>query len=220
MIRVLLVDDHPVVLAGLSAMVEAADDLEVIGVAGSVAGTLAIASEPAPDVCVLDLHLPDGDGMALGATLRERWPSTRIMILTMTQDPSTVFRSLARGADSFVLKDSPPHELLGAVRATASGSVVLSHGASASVRAVASTLPDTDPLARLDARDREVLALMVGGLSSHQVAARLFLAPKTVRNRTSEMLTKLGVANREDAIALAIAGGLGLPERSGPHTLS
>ncbi len=209
MIRVVLVDDHPVVLTGLSALVEADPGLEVVGVAEDVATALALPDDPAPDVCVLDLHLPDGDGVSLGLRLRERWPRTRLLILTMSREPATVLRSLADGVDSYVLKDSPPQELLGAIRATAGGAMVLSPGASASVRVVASTVPDTDPLARLDARDREILTLLVQGLTTSQVAARLFLAPKTIRNRTSEMLGKLGVATKEEAITLGLAGGLG-----------
>ena len=209
MIRVVVVDDHPVVLAGLSALIGADPGMEVVGLAGTVADALALPTEPVPDLCVLDLRLPDGDGVSLGRRLRERWPDVKLVILTMSREPATVLRSLADGVDSYLLKDSPPDELLGAIRATASGSVVLSSGASASVRVAASAVPDSDVLGRLDARDREILTLLVQGLETHQVAARLFLAPKTIRNRISEMLTKLDVATREDAIALGLAGGLG-----------
>ena len=209
MIRVVVVDDHPVVLAGLSALIGADPEMEVTALAGTVAEALDLPVEPVPDLCVLDLRLPDGDGVNLGLRLRERWPEVKLVILTMSREPATVLRSLAEGVDSYLVKDSPPDELLGAFRATASGSVVLSSGASDSVRIAASTSPDTDVLGRLDARDREILALLVQGLSTHQVAGRLFLAPKTIRNRISEMLGKLGVANREDAVAIGLAGGLG-----------
>lgn len=209
MIRVVVVDDHPVVLAGLSALVGADPGMEVVGTAGTVAAALDLPADPVPDVCVLDLHLPDGDGVSLGLRLRERWPATRLVILTMAREPVTVLRSLAEGIDSYLLKDAPPDELLGAIRATAAGSVVLSAGASASVRVAASAVPDTDVLARLDARDREILDLLARGLTTQQVSGRLFLAPKTIRNRVSEMLAKLDVATREDAIALARAAGLG-----------
>lgn len=211
MIRVVVVDDHPVVLAGLSALIGADDEMEVIGLAGTAAAALDLPDEPVPDLCVLDLRLPDGDGVTLGLRLRERWPQVKLVILTMSREPATVLRSLAEGVDSYLVKDSPPAELVGAIRATASGSVVLSSGASASVRVAASTAPDPDLLGRLDARDREILTLLVHGLSTHQVAGRLFLAPKTIRNRVSEMLGKLDVATREDAIAIGRAGGLGRP---------
>ncbi|PKH38058.1 two-component system, NarL family, response regulator DevR [Nocardioides alpinus] len=208
MIRVVVVDDHPVVLAGLSALIGADPDMEVVGLAGSVADALTLPAEAVPDLCVLDLRLPDGDGVGLGLRLRAQWPDVKLVILTMSREPATVLRSLADGVDSYLIKDSPPDELLGAIHATATGSVVLSSGASASVRVAASAVPDADVLARLDARDREILALLVQGLETHQVAARLFLAPKTIRNRISEMLAKLDVATREDAIALGRAGGL------------
>lgn len=215
MIGVIVVDDHPVVLAGLSALVEADPGMQVTGVAGSVAEALALPADLAPDVCVLDLHLPDGDGVALGRELRERWPSTRIVVLTMAREPATVLRGLAEGADSYLLKDAPPDELVGAIRATAAGAVVLSSGASSSVRLAARSMPDLDGLAALDARDREILGLLASGLSTQQVAARLFLAPKTIRNRVSEMLAKLGVESRDEAIRRAQAGGLaGSAERT------
>ncbi|WP_427384336.1 response regulator [Janibacter sp. G56] len=209
MIRVVLVDDHPVVLAGLSALVDADPTMEVVATAGTVADALAWSVQPEPQVCVLDLRLPDGDGVALGQRLREQWPAVKLVILTMTHEPATVLRSLAAGVDSYLVKDSPPDELLDAIRATASGSVVLSSGASASVRVAASAVPDTNVLERLDARDREILGLLAQGLSTHQVASRVFLAPKTVRNRVSEMLAKLEVATREDALTLARSAGLG-----------
>ena len=208
MIRVVVVDDHPVVLAGLSALIGADAEMEVVGLAGTVAAALDLPPDPVPDLCVLDLRLPDGDGVTLGRRLRERWPEVKLVILTMSREPATVLRSLAEGIDSYLVKDSPPEEMLGAIRATATGSVVLSSGASASVRVAASVTPEPDVLGRLDARDREILALLVQGLSTHQVAARLFLAPKTIRNRVSEMLGKLGVATRDEAIALGLAGGL------------
>lgn len=208
MIRVVVVDDHPVVLAGLSALIGADAEMEVVGLAGTVAAALDLPPDPVPDLCVLDLRLPDGDGVTLGRRLRERWPEVKLVILTMSREPATVLRSLAEGIDSYLVKDSPPEEMLGAIRATATGSVVLSSGASASLRVAAPVTPEPDVLGRLDARDREILALLVQGLSTHQVAARLFLAPKTIRNRVSEMLGKLGVATRDEAIALGLAGGL------------
>lgn len=209
MIGVVVVDDHPIVLAGLSALVDADPQMAVVGTAGTATEALKLPDHLSPDVCVLDLNLPDGDGVTLGLRLRERWPATRLVILTMAREPATVLRSLAQGVDSYLVKDAPPEELLGAIRATAAGAVVLSAGASASVRVAASSVPDVDVLARLDARDREILALLAQGLTTQQVAGRLFLAPKTVRNRVSEMLAKLGVETREDAVAMARAAGLG-----------
>ena len=213
MIRVLVVDDHPVVLAGLTALIEADPTMNVVGSATSAgeAQSLAeaLASDGEPDVCVLDLQLPDGDGISLGVTLKRRWPATRVLVLTMASDPGSVIRTLGAGLDGYLLKDSDPAELRAAIHSAAQGSTVLGRGASGPVVVAATVLPDANPLAALDARDREILTLLVQGLGPSQIAGRLFLAPKTVRNRMSAMLAKLGVTTREDAIAIGVAGGLG-----------
>jgi DNA-binding NarL/FixJ family response regulator len=126
----------------------------------------------------------------------------------MHADDQAVIRSLSAGLDGYLLKDSDPEDVLSAIHTAARGALVLGRGASNAVVAAAS-IPRTDALGALDARDLEILELLVQGLPTSQVAARLFLAPKTVRNRVSEMLTKLGVASREEAIALGRSGGLG-----------
>lgn len=209
MIRVLVVDDHPIVLAGLTALIDADPAMAVIGSATSVGEAKSLEPETEPDVCVLDLQLPDGDGISLGVALKRRWPSTRVLVLTMASDPGAVIRSLGAGLDGYLLKDSDPAELRAAIHSAAQGSTVLGRGASGPVVVAATVLPDANPLAALDSRDREILTLLVQGLGPSQIAGRLFLAPKTVRNRMAVMLTKLGVTSREDAIALGVAGGLG-----------
>jgi DNA-binding NarL/FixJ family response regulator len=208
-IDVLVVDDHPVVLAGLAALIGSDPQLSVVGTARSVAGVTELLDDIEPAVAVLDLQLPDGDGIALGAALKRRWPALRVLILTMHADDATVIRSLASGLDGYLLKDADPEDILAAVHSAASGSLVVGRTVSAVVVAAAASAPRTDALATLDARDLEILDLMVAGLATSQVAARLYLAPKTIRNRISEMLGKLGVASRDDAIALGRAAGRG-----------
>lgn len=215
MTSVVVIDDHPVVLAGLSALIEADPALVLAGTAATCADALAKELEDAPDVCVVDLQLPDGDGISLGSALKQRWPATRVLILTMTADPTEVVRAVGSGLDGYVLKDSDPAELLAAIRATASGAVVLGRGASGPVVAAAAAV-DATPLAQLDARDREILGLLVDGLAPTQIAGRLYLAPKTVRNRITLLIDKLGVASRDDAVALGRSAGLG----TGPSTSS
>ena len=207
MTRVMLVDDHPIVLSGLSALVASEDGLELVATARTVAEARASTTEP--DVAVVDLELPDGDGIELGAALKRTWPALRVVVLTMHADGQAVIRSLAAGMDGYLLKDSDPEDVLAAIHTAARGALVLGRGASHAVIAAAASAPRTDRLGALDARDLEILDLLVQGLPTSQVAARLFLAPKTVRNRVSEMLTKLGVASREEAIALGQAAGLG-----------
>ena len=207
MIRVLLVDDHPIVLSGLSALVESDDGLTLIATAGTVNQALAVTAQP--DVAVVDLELPDGDGIHLGATLKERWPELRVVVLTMHADDQAVMRSLGSGLDGYLLKDSDPDDVLRAIHSAARGSLVLGKGAAGAVVAAAATAPRTDALSALDARELEILELMVQGMSTGQIAARLYLAPKTIRNRVSEIVGKLGATNRDQAIALGRAAGLG-----------
>ena len=210
MIDVLVVDDHPVVLAGLSALIGSDPQLSVVGTARSVAEARDLVGRIEPAVAVLDLQLPDGDGIALGMELKQSWPALRVLILTMHADESTVIQSLASGLDGYLLKDADPEDVLAAVHSAAGGSMVVGRSVSGFVVAAAASAPRTDALAALDARELEILELMVDGLPTSQVAARLYLAPKTIRNRISDMLGKLGVATREDAIALGRAAGLGV----------
>jgi DNA-binding NarL/FixJ family response regulator len=209
MIDVLVVDDHPIVLAGLAALIGSDPQLSVVGTARSVAEARELSGQIEPAVAVLDLQLPDGDGIALGMELKQSWPALRVLILTMHADEATVIQSLASGLDGYLLKDADPEDVLSAVHSAAGGSMVVGRSVSGFVVAAAASAPRTDALAVLDARDLEILELMVDGLPTSQVAARLYLAPKTIRNRISEMLGKLGVATREDAIALGRAAGLG-----------
>ena len=208
-IGVLIVDDHPVVLTGLAALIASDPGLSVVGTARSCAAARDLPADVVPDVGVLDLQLPDGDGIALGAELKQRWPGLRVLILTMHAAEATVIESLASGLDGYLLKDADPEDVLAAVHSAAGGALVVGRGAAAAVVAAASSAPRTDSLSVLDARDLEILELLAAGLPTSQVASRLYLAPKTIRNRISSMLAKLGVATREEAVTMARAAGLG-----------
>jgi DNA-binding NarL/FixJ family response regulator len=209
MIGVLVVDDHPIVLTGLVALIDSDPQLHVVGTARTSAEARALPDGARPDVAVLDLRLPDGDGIGLGVELRRRWPDVRALILTMHADEATVIQALASGLSGYLLKDADPEDVLAAVHSAARGALVVGRGASEAVVAAASAAPRTDALAGLAARDRELLELLVQGLPTSQIAARLYLAPKTIRNRVSELLGTLGVRSREEAVALARAAGLG-----------
>ncbi|MEU7875773.1 response regulator transcription factor [Dactylosporangium sp. NPDC049140] len=207
MTGVLVVDDHPIVLAGLAALIESDGGLELVAAVRSAADALAVTARP--DIALLDLRLPDGDGITLGAQLKRRWPGLRAVLFTMHADDQSVIRSLGSGLDGYLLKDSDPDDVLAAIHSAARGTLVLGRGTQAAVIAAAAAAPPPAALAALDSRDLEILELLAQGLPTGQVAARLFLAPKTIRNRVSDMLAKLGVATREEAIALGRAGGLG-----------
>ncbi len=208
MTGVLVVDDHPIVLTGLAALIESDPQLTVVGTARSVGEARALPDDARPAVAILDLQLPDGDGISLGTELRRRWPDVRVLILTMHADVATVIQALASGLSGYLLKDADPEDVLAAVHSAARGALVIGRGASDAVVAAASSAPRTDALAALDARDLELLELLVAGLPTSQIASRLYLAPKTIRNRVSELLGKLEVRSREDAVALARAAGL------------
>ncbi|MCB0967089.1 MAG: response regulator transcription factor [Ilumatobacter sp.] len=208
-IRVAVVDDHPVVRTGLTALIEADPSMAMVASAADAAAARAIDVDPAPDVCVVDRRLPDADGIDLGVELKQRWPGTHVLVLTMDADPAGVIRSLGAGLDGYLLKDSDPAELRAAIRAAAEGSVVLGSSASAPVVAAAASTPATDPFEALDSRDREILALLVLGATVGEIAQRIFLSPKTVRNRTTGILSKLGVRTRAEAIAIGAARGIG-----------
>lgn len=127
----------------------------------------------------------------------------------MHADDQAVMRSLGGGLDGYLLKDADPEDILAAIHTVARGTMVLGRGTTAAVVAAAAIAPRTYGLARLDARELEILELLVQGLTTSQVAARLFLAPKTIRNRVSDLVGKLGVGSREDAIEVAKASGMG-----------
>ncbi|WP_030485309.1 response regulator [Nocardioides aequoreus] len=206
LVGILVVDDHPVVLTGLTALIGSDPALRVVASARSASQALAL--DVACDVALLDLQLPDGDGIDLGVRLKQR-TGCRVLILTMDADETTVIRALASGLDGYLLKDADPEEVLAALHTAAAGSMVVGRGASAAITTAARLAPRTDALASLDARDLEILELLVRGLPTSQVAARLYLAPKTIRNRVSEILGKLGVGSREEAVQLARAAGVG-----------
>jgi DNA-binding NarL/FixJ family response regulator len=208
-IGVLIVDDHPIVLTGLAALIDSDPQLSVVATARSAGEARDLPLDLVPAVAVLDLQLPDGNGISLGMELKRRWPTMRVLILTMHADEATVIQSLASGLDGYLLKDADPEEVLAAVHSAAGGALVVGRGASNVVVAAAVSAPRTDALAALDARDLEILELMVRGLPTSQVAARLYLAPKTIRNRISDMLGKLGVTSREEAVRLGRSAGLG-----------
>lgn len=207
MTRVLVVDDHPVVLKGLAALIESDPELTLVATAGTVQQAMGSSAEP--DVAVVDLQLPDGDGIQLGTDLKRRWPDVRVLVLTMSADSHSVVRSVGAGLDGYLLKDADPDEVIAAIHAAARGALVLGRGASDAVVAAASAAPRTDALAALDARELEILRLLVDGFSTSQVAAHLFLAPKTILNRVSVIVAKLDVPTKADAIALGKAAGLG-----------
>jgi DNA-binding NarL/FixJ family response regulator len=205
-VRLLLVDDHPVFLDGLAALLDGEAWAEVVALARNGAEALQQAAGARADVAVVDLRLPDLDGVELTRRLLARQPSLKVLLLTMHAGKDAVLRGLAAGAAGYVLKDAEPEDVLAAVRQVARGGLVVGAGAVDPVRA---QLDGADGLPGLGDRDRELLELLAQGLPTATIALRLGLAPKTVRNRLSALYATLGVSDRSEALLRARSAGLG-----------
>ncbi|MBF6210241.1 response regulator transcription factor [Nocardia puris] len=205
MITVFLVDDHQIVRRGVADLIGCEDDLEVVGEAGSVSEALARVPAANPDVVVLDVRLPDGNGIELCRELLSRHPELRCLILTSFTDEQAMLDAILAGAGGYVVKDIGTTELVDALRAIGAGRSLLDNRAAAALMAKlrAEAEARTGPLAALTERERTLLALLGEGLTNRQIAARMFLAEKTVKNYVSRLLTKLGVERRTQAAVLA-----------------
>ncbi|MGV2919657.1 response regulator transcription factor [Streptomyces alfalfae] len=215
-IRLLLVDDDPLVRAGLSFMLGGADDIEIVGEAGDGSEVVSRVGELRPDVVLMDIRMPTVDGLAATEALRKRPDAPEVIVLTTFHADEQVLRALRAGAAGFVLKDTAPAEIVAAVRAVAAGEPVLSPTVT---RQLIGRVTGADPqldrrrraLARLDAlgeREREVAVAVGRGGSNADIAAELFLSVATVKAHVSRILTKLDLNNRVQIALLAHDAGL------------
>ncbi|MDX2707539.1 response regulator transcription factor [Streptomyces sp. PA03-6a] len=207
-IRVFLVDDHEVVRRGLHDLLDAEPDIEVAGEAGTVDHALARAPALRPDVAILDVRLPDGDGIGVCRELRSRMPGLACLMLTSFDDDDALLDAIMAGAAGYVLKQIKGSDLVSAVRTVASGQSMLDPATTArlmnSLREQEQPPePQDEALAGLTPREREILELIGEGLTNRQIGRRLFLSEKTVKNHISRMLGKLGVERRIQAAVLA-----------------
>jgi DNA-binding NarL/FixJ family response regulator len=201
-VRVFLLDDHEVVRRGVREMLEADGDIEVVGEAGTAAEALARVPAARPDVAVLDVRLPDGDGISVCRELRSQLPDLRCLMLTSFADDEALMGAVMAGAAGYVLKQIRGADLLGAVRTVAAGGSLLDPKA---VTLVLERLrrPDRqDPLAVLSDQERRILDLIADGLTNRQIGEQMFLAEKTVKNYVSSLLAKLGLQRRTQAAVL------------------
>jgi DNA-binding NarL/FixJ family response regulator len=207
-IRLVVADDHPVFASGLRAVLEAEPDLTVAAVAASGRAALAAAEEHRPDVAVLDIAMPDGDGLWVSARLRAAGLPTRVLMLTMAADDESVFAAMRTGAHGYTLKGAGPDEIVAAVRAVARGEAVFGAGVAARMLQHFSRSASAAPFPQLTEREHEVLKLLAAGLDNPAIARRLGVSGKTVRNNVSTILTKLQVPDRTAAIIRAREAGL------------
>lgn len=209
MLTVLLADDHPVFSAGLRAVFEAEPDVDVVAVAGTGREAVAAAIEHRPAVAVLDIAMPEGDGLTVCAELRRAGLPTRALMLTMYDDDENVLAALRAGAYGYTLKGAGPDELVAAVRAVARGEALFGAGIAARMLDLFGRSAATSPFPQLTERESEVLGLLAAGVDNAVAARRLGVSPKTVRNHVSAIITKLHVPDRTAAILRARDAGLG-----------
>ncbi|NUP51720.1 MAG: response regulator transcription factor [Catenulispora sp.] len=202
-ITVFLMDDHQVVRRGLRDMLEDEPDFEVVGEAANAAEALARVPALRPRVAVLDVRVPDGDGVTVCRELRSQLPELSCLMLTSFADEEALFDAIMAGASGYLLKQTLGPDLVGAVRTVAGGESLLDPKLAAKVMAKLRAADDRkDPLAQLTAQERRVLDLIGEGLTNRQIAEQLFLAEKTVKNYVSAMLAKLGLTRRVQAAVL------------------
>jgi DNA-binding NarL/FixJ family response regulator len=215
-LRVLIADDHPLFRDGLRALLASAPDTEVIGEAASGSEAIERALELQPDVVVMDLHMPEVNGIEATRRIVESSPHVGVLVLTMFEEDDSVFAAMRAGARGYLLKGSDHDETLRAIRAVGSGEAIFGAAIAERLMAFFASAPSVLPQAfpELTDREREVLELIARGETNAAIASRLSLSQKTVRNHVSNVFTKLRVADRAQAIVRAREAGLGRERRA------
>ena len=214
MIRIVLADDHPVFAAGLRAVFDAEEDMEVTAVASNGRQALQAVTKDPPEVAILDLSMPEGDGLWVCSQVRDASLSTRVLILTMSDEDENVLAALRAGAHGYAVKGAGPDEIVAAVRAVAHGEAVFGAGIAAKMLQHFSRVASAAPFPQLTEREHEVLRLIATGADNATVSRRLGVSGKTVRNYVSNIITKLQVTDRTAAVMRARDAGLGRPTGS------
>ena len=204
-IRVFLLDDHEVVRRGVAALLEAEDDIQVVGEAGTAASALPRIRAVRPDVAVLDVRLPDGSGVEVCRDVRSEMPEIGCLMLTSFADDEALFQAVLAGASGYVLKQIHGSDLVGAVRTIAGGGSLLDPVSTARIldRLRTPQAKEVDRLEGLSPQERQIVDLIGEGMTNRQIGERLFLAEKTVKNYVSHILSTLGLQRRTQVAVLA-----------------
>ena len=212
-IRILIADDHPVFRFGMRALISAESDVELVGEATNGEEAIELASELRPDVILMDLNMPETNGIEATRRILEANPQAGILVLTMFEDDDSVFAAVRAGARGYVLKGSDGAETLRAIRAVAEGEAIFGPAIARRLMqyfaAPGSETTSLEPFPELTEREHGILDLIARGYTNTAIADRLYLSPKTVRNYVSNIFTKLQVADRAQAIIRAREAGLG-----------
>jgi DNA-binding NarL/FixJ family response regulator len=224
MIRVVLVDDQALLRAGLRALLESTGDITVVGEAGNGADAITVVTETVPDVVLMDVRMPDVDGLAATSTIvaDPRLSTVRVLILTTFELDEYIFEAIRAGASGFMVKDTEPADVIRAVRTVADGDALLSPGATRAL--IAQYAEQSKPAALapslqlLTDREREVMALVAGGLSNDEIAQELYISPATAKTHVSRAMTKLNARDRAQLVVFAYETGLVTPHWNGPAT--
>lgn len=203
-VRVMLVDDHEIVRRGIADLIGTAEDLEVVGEASGVTEALARAPQISPDVAVLDVRMPDGNGIELCRDLKSQLPDLNCLMLTSYADDDALFDAIMAGASGFVLKQVLGLDLLNAIRTVGAGGSLLDPKTTAALmNRIRRERENQNPLNKLTEQERQVFDLIGEGLTNRQIGERMYLAEKTIKNYVSHLLNKLGMQRRTQAAALA-----------------
>ncbi len=202
-LRVFLLDDHDVVRQGLKSLIDAESDMEVVGEASNAAEALARVPALRPDVAVLDVRLPDGDGISVCRELKSTLPDLACLMLTSFGDDDALFSAIMAGAAGYVLKQIKGNDLVGAIRTVGQGQSLLDPQATGRLlQKMRSDAVRKDPLDVLTDQERKILDLIGEGLTNREIGERMFLAEKTVKNYVSSVLAKLGLVRRTQAAVM------------------